>query len=84
MSSLIRQGSPGPAVVRVTLVNEGPDAYRTDTYGKRITVERTIVKGGSSNYKLLSSQGTVKFTKVCLLFDHVRTVIANMMVLFRS
>ncbi len=34
LSSLIRDGSPGPAVIRVKLLNTGADAYRTDIYGE--------------------------------------------------
>ena len=53
MASMIRQGSPGPAIVRVTLLNEGPDAYRPEVYGKRITIERTITKSAGASYKIL-------------------------------
>ena len=57
MASMIRQGSPGPAIVKVTLVNEGPDAYKFDTYGKRITIVRTINKTSGASYKILNVQG---------------------------
>ena len=57
MASMIRQGSPGPAIVKVTLVNQGPDAYKIDTYGKRITIVRTITKSSGATYKILDSNG---------------------------
>jgi hypothetical protein len=70
MSSLIRQGSPGPAIVRVTLVNDGADAYKTEKYGNRIIIERKIIKGGGSTYKLLSADGTVRcFLVTPLMFS---------------
>jgi hypothetical protein len=56
---MIREGSNGPAILRVTLLNEGPDAYKAENYGNRITVERRISKGSSGGYKLLSFNGTV-------------------------
>jgi hypothetical protein len=45
--------------MRVTLLNEGPDAYKAKDYGNRITVERRINKGGGGGYRLLSANGTV-------------------------
>ena len=45
--------------MRVTLLNEGPDAYKAKDYGNRITVERRINKGGGGGYRLLSQSGTV-------------------------
>ena len=59
LGGLIREGSDGPAIMRVTLLNEGPDAYKSKDYGNRITVERRINKGGGGGYRLLSQSGTV-------------------------
>jgi hypothetical protein len=42
LNKLIREGSKNPAVVRVTLLNTGVDAYKHGEYGDRITVERKI------------------------------------------
>lgn len=85
MSSLIRQGSPGPAIVRVTLVNDGADAYRTDKYGNRIIIERKIIKGGGSTYKLLSSDGTVRcFSFLSLLCCLVNFRIYVCILFYRS
>ena len=45
---------PSCAKVRVTLMNQGSDAYRHDVYGDTVSVERTIaLKGGYDGYKLL-------------------------------
>ena len=49
------------AIVRVTLLNRGNDAYQHDVYGDYITVERTISLGGGFNgYKLLDEEGKEK------------------------
>ena len=58
LASVIREGSDGPAIVRVTLLNRGADAYKFEDYGDKITIERRIHKGSSANtYKLLSGLG---------------------------
>jgi structural maintenance of chromosomes protein 6 len=58
--SFIREGSKnGYCVVRVTLWNDGHDAYRPDLYSHKITVERRIAKNGVSNYKISSASGKV-------------------------
>ena len=59
LSGLIREGSDGPAIMRVTLLNEGMDAYKPEEYGNRITIERRINKGGGGGYKLIGSKGQV-------------------------
>jgi hypothetical protein len=59
VDGMITEGSNGLAILRVTLLNEGPDAYKAENYGNRITVERRITKGSSGGYKILSANGTV-------------------------
>ena len=54
MASLIREGSEGPAILQVTLLNEGSDAYQPDRYGNRIIIERKIPRSGGSSYRLLN------------------------------
>ena len=50
-------GGPGrTARIRVTVCNQGTDAYRPDLYGQRITVERTI-SAQNNGYKLLDENG---------------------------
>ncbi len=61
---LVREGSRDPAIVRVTLLNTGSDAYKPALYGDRITIERKISAGlnGASKaagYRLLDSNGKV-------------------------
>ena len=53
---------PSCAKVRVTLLNQGSDAYKHEVYGDTITVERTIsLKSGAySGYKLLDDNGEEK------------------------
>jgi hypothetical protein len=45
--------------MRVTLLNEGDDAYKPEIYGNRVTVERRINKGGGGGYKLITAKGVV-------------------------
>jgi chromosome segregation ATPase len=71
LSGLIRQGSPGPAIVRVTLLNEGPDAYCPEVYGKRITIERVITKSSGATYKIMD-----QYNKV-ILFSKFNILISN-------
>jgi hypothetical protein len=65
LKDLIRKGPGGVAdgqrnaKVRVTLYNEGDDAFQHDTYGDEVTVERVIASssGGYNGYRLLDSDG---------------------------
>lgn len=50
---MIREGSSGPAVLTVTLRNEGDDAFEPAKYGRRIHVRRKIHARGNSEYALL-------------------------------
>ncbi len=59
LSALIREGSSGPAIVDVTLMNEGDDAYHTETYGNRITIRRKIPRTGGATYHILDAHGDV-------------------------
>jgi len=59
MSKLIREGCAGPAIVRVTLLNEGADSYRPDEYKKRICIERRILQKGVGGYRILDEDGKV-------------------------
>eukprot|EP00814_Leptocylindrus_danicus_P018555 CAMPEP_0116018644 /NCGR_PEP_ID=MMETSP0321-20121206/8768_1 /TAXON_ID=163516 /ORGANISM="Leptocylindrus danicus var. danicus, Strain B650" /LENGTH=1217 /DNA_ID=CAMNT_0003489071 /DNA_START=198 /DNA_END=3851 /DNA_ORIENTATION=- len=63
LKELVRKeaSSDSRAIVRVTILNRGEDAYEKEKYGDEITVERTIEKTGitSSPYKLLDKQGKV-------------------------
>lgn len=52
LDGLIREGSNGPAIIRVTLLNEGSDAYLPDVYKNRIVIERTINKNGVGTYQI--------------------------------
>jgi structural maintenance of chromosomes protein 6 len=59
LQDLVRKDSTaGYAKVRVTLLNQGSDAYHPELYGDKITIERTIAtKGGYNGYKLLDADG---------------------------
>ncbi|GAX20801.1 hypothetical protein FisN_7Hh114 [Fistulifera solaris] len=63
LKDLIRKdgaaNQPTEAIIRVSLMNEGSDAYEPERYGKTITVERTITKnGGFNGFKLLDEKST--------------------------
>lgn len=60
LATLIREGSNNPAIIKVTMVNTGPDAYKPEEYGETITVERRIMKGtGVSGYSMRGHDGKV-------------------------
>jgi chromosome segregation ATPase len=53
LSNLVREGSNEPAIIRVTMLNTGADAYMPEVYGSRITVERKIARtGGVGGYSI--------------------------------
>jgi structural maintenance of chromosomes protein 6 len=56
---MIRNGSAGPAILTVTLLNEGLDAFKPEKYGNRIRIERRINKAGGGGYSLISAEGKV-------------------------
>lgn len=53
--------------MRITLLNEGNDAYKPLEYGKRLTVERRIVKKGGGGYRLLDERGAVSLNNARVL-----------------
>ena len=64
LSTFICQGTDGPAIARVTLLNEGVDAYRPELFGKRIVIERKINKNGTSQYTLYKRESSTGLTKI--------------------
>lgn len=63
MAALIREGSDGPAILQVTLLNQGSDSHNPQLYGDRIIIERKIPKTGSSTYRLLNKNGQLVSNK---------------------
>lgn len=63
MKDLVRKDAasgsmPTCAKIRVTILNQGSDAYKPDLYGDKITIEKTIsLVGGNSGFKLLDENG---------------------------
>lgn len=55
LATLIREGSDGPAVLKVVLRNTGVDAYRPEEYGQRIIIERKIPKTGGGGYRIFGA-----------------------------
>lgn len=73
LHSLIREGSSGPAILQVTLFNEGPDAYHPEKYGNRIMVERRIPKTGAATYHLKGNpSGRDKFEVWIILIEDLK------------
>ena len=60
LAGLIREGCDGPAIMRITLLNEGNDAYKPNVYGKRLTVERRIARKGGGGYRLPDEKNVVR------------------------
>lgn len=58
-AGFIREGSNGPAIVKVYLRNEGSDAYCPEKYGKTIVVVRKIFKPSGGHYELLNHKEEV-------------------------
>jgi len=56
LSGLIREGSSGPAIVRITLSNCGSDAYHPEVYGTSISIERKIYSSGACRYFIYSAE----------------------------
>ena len=56
MELIRKEGNATRAIVQVTLLNTGADAFRPKKYGDSITIQRTIAKSGSG-YKLLNQHG---------------------------
>lgn len=57
LGGFIREGSPGPAIVRLYIHNKGVDAFEPENYGDKIVVERKIAKSGSASYELSALRG---------------------------
>jgi chromosome segregation ATPase len=57
MEEYIRENCAGPAIIRITMINEGADAFHPEIYGKRITVERRIARSSGSCYILSDENG---------------------------
>ncbi|TPX33700.1 hypothetical protein SmJEL517_g03463 [Synchytrium microbalum] len=53
-TSFIRHGADS-ATIRISIYNEGDEAWQHDLFGDTIIVERKIFSGGSSRYRLLNA-----------------------------
>lgn len=75
----VKHGMPY-ALVSVTLCNEGPDAYRAEELGPRITIERRINSGTGGHIKIRDAQGRERMSgakEVTALMDHFCINAAN-------
>ncbi|KAJ3316905.1 Structural maintenance of chromosomes protein 6 [Blyttiomyces sp. JEL0837] len=81
IKSLLKEGTTVGAVT-VRIRNQGPDAFRPEVYGSRISIERRIVKEGTGSYKIKSAKGEVISTKkeeLLAMCDHMSICIDNPM-----
>ncbi|KAJ3416307.1 Structural maintenance of chromosomes protein 6 [Chytridiales sp. JEL 0842] len=70
IKSLLKEGTTG-GTVSVTLRNQGPDAYRPEQYGDRITIERKILKDDQEISR--------KREEIIAILDHFSIAIDNPM-----
>lgn len=66
MKKLIKDGK-NTARVLITLKNEGVGAYKKNTYGPRITIERVLQRQGTNAYYIRSAQGVTISKKKAVL-----------------
>mmetsp|Transcript_30401 Transcript_30401/g.48789 ORF Transcript_30401/g.48789 Transcript_30401/m.48789 type:complete len:185 (-) Transcript_30401:1322-1876(-) len=56
IKQLIQNGKDW-ARIKVTLKNEGDEAYKPETYGKRIVIQRELNRHSAHKYSLISERG---------------------------
>ena len=61
LASFIREGSNDPAIIRVSLHNNGADRYRPDLYGNVIIIERKIALKGAATFRLMGDNNKVVY-----------------------
>ncbi|KAK6454161.1 P-loop containing nucleoside triphosphate hydrolase protein [Scheffersomyces xylosifermentans] len=62
IKELIKDGK-STARVSIVFLNDGPDAYKPEDYGKRIIIERKIQRVGANSYSIKSEVGKTVSTK---------------------
>ncbi|OQS02309.1 structural maintenance of chromosomes protein 6 [Thraustotheca clavata] len=82
IKNLIRHGHDGNALVRITLLNDasGTDAFRPETFGRIIQVERLIRRDGTAEYRLKDEHGKVVSrlkSDLDAMLDHLNIQIEN-------
>ncbi|KAI5960771.1 smc6 [Candida pseudojiufengensis] len=65
---LIKDGS-STSRISITIKNEGPMAYKPEEYGKKIIIERKLVRVGLNTYSIKSEQGDTISQKKAVLDD---------------
>lgn len=78
LAGFVKEGTDGPAIAQITLVNEGGDAYRPDIYGKRIIIERKITRAGVSSYTTYSEPKSLQ-DKVGAVVSHEKREVDNIL-----
>ncbi|KAM3421934.1 Structural maintenance of chromosomes protein 6 [Cercospora zeina] len=62
LKDMIKAGTDS-GMVGVKIKNQGENAYKPELYGETLTVERHFTKGGSTTFKLKSTEGRIITTK---------------------
>ncbi|EGW29924.1 uncharacterized protein SPAPADRAFT_68778 [Spathaspora passalidarum NRRL Y-27907] len=59
----------GKSTSRITIVlkNEGPEAFRPSEFGKKIVIERKLVRSGVNTYRIKNEHGNVISTKKSMI-----------------
>ncbi|KAI5950176.1 smc6 [Candida jiufengensis] len=65
---LIKDGK-STSRISITIKNEGPMAYKPEEYGKKIIIERKLVRVGSNSYAIKSESGKTVSSKKAVLDD---------------
>ncbi|KAI9106206.1 P-loop containing nucleoside triphosphate hydrolase protein, partial [Phlyctochytrium arcticum] len=81
IKQFLKEGTPG-ARVKITIRNEGDDAYKPQVYGDAVVVERIIRREGTSSYKIMAKDGTVisnKRDELTAICDHMQIQPSNPM-----
>ncbi|CAG8590107.1 10002_t:CDS:10 [Acaulospora morrowiae] len=79
LKSLIREGA-SVGQVTLKLRNRGADAYRPETYGDSIIIERRISHDGSNGYKIKTHEGKLvsgKRDELNAILDHMAIQVDN-------
>lgn len=79
MKELVKYGKH-TATIEIYIKNMGKDAFKHQTYGDCIIVERKIMSSGGGSYRLKAKDGTVVSTKkdeIIRMLDHFNLQVEN-------
>lgn len=80
VKSFIKEGED-TALIEVTLLNRGHDAYKREIFGKKIIIERIIRKKGSDSWKIKTEKGRTVAThrkELDAITDHFNIQVSHL------